>query len=285
LDEDLHGELAPPRLREAAQHRRSDLHQRRLERIADELEQPRRVPWTAIAFAATCGAVFIFQLVQHGPFPDERDLEAVGGLRSDLDAMPWRYFMANLLHGGVDHLSGNLLMWGFIGTIVERVVGWLRMLVLVLVGAAACSAGALVAEPDIVGVGASGVVFAAIGLAVALDPFARRTVGRFGWILLLLGIGLSTFAPGISAGGHVGGLLGGFAVGALIAVAWRIPHVSVPKGVPLYATQLVDRSAPLAPHRALTIEERLTHLDRQRQAGTLAPFEYERLRNVLLLRG
>src|SRR5690606_15604187 len=125
-------------------------------------------------------------------------------------------------------------------------------------GAAGCSAGALVSHGDVVSVGASGVVFAAFGFAAMVDPLARRAIGRLGWSLVAFGIGLSTFAPGISSGGHVGGLLAGLALGALVTFAWRVPRLDAQELVARSTRRPpVDRSAPLAPNRELSIAERL----------------------------
>ncbi len=286
LDEDLHGELAPEHRRGEAIGRRPRLHQERLARIADELERPNVVPWVTIGFGALCVVLFGWQLWEHGPFPDTKDIERVGGLREGLDGQWWRFWSANALHGSVEHLAGNVLVWSVVGTMAERVVGHARMLALVLVGAAGCSAGALVAHGDVVSVGASGVVFAAFGIAAMVDPLARRAVGRLGWSLIALGVGLSTFAPGVSSGGHVGGLLAGLALGAVIAFVWRVPRMSRAE-LERRRTQRPprDRSAPLAPDRELTIAERLEHLERQLAAGALAPVDHDRLRDALLARG
>lgn len=285
LDEDLYGELAPPPRRAAAIAERPTLHEARLRRVADELEQPRLLPVTTLAFAFVCVAAFVWQVTQHGFFPSEIDIERVGGLREGLDGMWWRFWSANVLHGGVDHLLGNLTIWLIIATMVERVVGHARMALLVVAGAAGCSIGALVAHPDEVGIGASGVVFAAFGLAAMVDPFARRSVGRFGWLLVALGLGLSTFVPGISSGGHVGGLLAGFAVGGIAMLAWKPARPARPIDPAELLAPVVDRTAPLAPDRELSISERLAHLATRRDAGALAPGDYERLRGALMVRG
>jgi membrane associated rhomboid family serine protease len=286
LDEDLHGELAPPERRVAAIAERPTLHEQRLARIAQELEIPWLVPWVTIGFGALCVAVFAWQLWMHGPFPDTRDLERVGGLRTGIGGVWWRFWTANVLHASVDHLVGNLLVWGVVATMVERVVGHVRMAALIVIGAAGCSAGSLLTHPDEVGIGASGVVFAAFGLAAMVDPLARRSVGRLGWSLVALGLGLSTFTPGISSGGHVGGVLAGFAFGAFDMLVWRVHRERLrERDLRLVRRAPVDRSAPLAPDRELTISERLEHLAARRRAGAISEHEHDRLRTALLARG
>lgn len=286
LDEDLHGELAPPQRRVAALAQRPALHQARLARIAQELEVPWLVPWVTIGFGALCIAVFAWQLWMHGPFPDTRDIERVGALRTGIGGTWWRFWTANVLHASVGHLASNLLAWGVVATMVERVVGHLRMLALIVIGAAGCSAGVLLTRPDEPSLGASGVVFAAFGLAAMVDPLARRSVGRLGWSLVVLGLGLSTFTPGISSGGHVGGVLAGFAFGAVVMLLWRVPRDRLrERDLRLLRRDPVDRSAPLAPDRELSIGERLEHLSARLRAGTITEHEHERLRTALLARG
>jgi membrane associated rhomboid family serine protease len=286
LDEDLHGELAPETTRVEAIARRPDLHQQRLEHVAQELERPGVIPIVTITFAAICVIAFVWQLWYHGPFPDTTDIESVGGLREGLDGGWWRFWTANALHVSVQHLTGNLLVWALIATLLERVVGHARMVGLIIFGAAGCSAGALIAHPDIVGVGASGVVFAAFGMAAMIDPIARRAVGKLGWSLVAFGLGLSTFAPGVSSGGHVGGVIAGFIFGAFVMLVWRVRRPLVTAGDRAARRRpVVDRSAPLAADREQTIAERLAHLDRRRELGALAPEEHERLRRALVTRG
>ncbi len=286
LDEDVHGELAPPARREHAIAQRPMLHEQRLRRVAHELERPGLIPWVTIGFGALCVVMFCWQLYEHGPFPDTEDIERVGGLREGLDGGWWRFWVANVLHAGFDHLTGNMLAWAFIGTMLERVVGHVRMLALIVVGAAGCSIGATIAHPDIVGIGASGIVFAAFGMAAMVDPLARRAVGKLGWSLVLLGIGLSTFAEGVSSGGHVGGVVAGFAMGGIVTFVWRVrrPVTTAADRLALRRAPL-DRNAPLAPDRQLTIAERLEHLERRHAAGAIDDAEHDRLRDALVALG
>jgi membrane associated rhomboid family serine protease len=68
-------------------------------------------------------------------------------------------------------------------------------------------------------VGASGAVFALMGAAVVglrnrgINPW-RTDIGT----LVLLNLAITFFIPGISVGGHVGGLLAGMGVGKLVFV-------------------------------------------------------------------
>ncbi|MCW2949008.1 MAG: rhomboid family intrarane serine protease [Thermoleophilia bacterium] len=285
LDEDLHGQFAPPAHRDAARARRPALHEARLARIADELERPRARPLIALAFAMLCVGVFVWQVSQHGFFPNERDAVRVGAFASNLDGAWWRFWTSNVLHGGVDHLVGNMSLWVLVAVMVERIVGHARMVLLIVAGAAGTSAGMIVSAPHAVSLGASGVLFACFGIAVLLDPRARRPIGRFGWTFTVFGVCFSTFVPGVASGGHIGGLVAGMLVGLAVRHVWRPDAQHAPSLIGWPAPQAVDRTAPLAPDRELPVEARLRHLIERRNARQLTDDEFERLRTALLTRG
>lgn len=250
------------------------------------MDQPRARPWVAIGFFVLCLGMFVFQVTQYGFFPDdEADIRAVGAYASDLDGAWWRFWVANVLHGSVSHLVGNMSLWLLVAIMVERVVGAWRMVLLVVAGAAGTSSGMWISAPHSVALGASGVLFACFGFAVLLDPRARRPIGRFGWALTIIGLTLSTFAPGIASGGHVGGLVAGLVVGLLVRLVWRTSATAAPALIGWPAPDAVDRTAPLAPDRELPVEARLQHLMERRNAQQLTDVEYERLRTALLTRG
>ena len=121
----------------------------------------------------------------------------------------WRLITAAFLHYGPIHLAFNMLALWWFGAAVEQVLGRGRYLMLYLVSGLAGSAGALISSPDNPTVGASGAIFGILGAALVLER--QRTYvlggGAFGIIALNL---IITFAiPGISIGGHLGGLAGG----------------------------------------------------------------------------
>jgi membrane associated rhomboid family serine protease len=126
----------------------------------------------------------------------------------------WRLVTAMFLHYGPFHLALNMLALWWFGSAVELVLGRGRYLLLYIVSGLAGSAGALLFTPNSATVGASGAIFGILGAALVLER--QRTYvlggGAFGIIALNL---IITFAlPGISIGGHLGGLAGG-ALGTL----------------------------------------------------------------------
>jgi membrane associated rhomboid family serine protease len=120
----------------------------------------------------------------------------------------WRLITAAFLHYGPFHLAMNMLALWWFGTPLEDTLGRGRFLLLYLVSGLAGSAGALIASPTAVTVGASGAIFGILGAALVLE---RQGTPVFGGALTLIVVNLAfTFAvPNISIGGHLGGLAGG----------------------------------------------------------------------------
>jgi membrane associated rhomboid family serine protease len=141
----------------------------------------------------------------------------------------WRLWSSTLVHGDLLHLLFNMYALWLTGPIVERWFGRVRFLGFYLACAAAGSAASFVFGSDIPSVGASGAIFGLFGILLAagrlhhpVDRQSRALVGQLGmWILINLAFG---FASGgaIDNAAHIGGLVSGLWLGALI----------VPTGVP-----------------------------------------------------
>jgi membrane associated rhomboid family serine protease len=123
----------------------------------------------------------------------------------------WRLFTSMFLHYGPIHLAFNMLALWWFGAAVEQVLGRGRFLLLYVVSGLAGSAGALIFSPESPTVGASGALFGILGAALVLER--QRTYVFGGGALGIIALNLVfTFAiPGISIGGHLGGLIGGAA--------------------------------------------------------------------------
>jgi membrane associated rhomboid family serine protease len=126
----------------------------------------------------------------------------------------WRLFTAMFLHNGPLHLGLNMLALWWFGSAVERVLGRGRYLLLYIVSGLAGSAGALIANPNALTVGASGAIFGILGAAFVLERQRTYVLGGGAGALIVLNVVFSLAVPGISIGGHLGGLAGG-ALGTL----------------------------------------------------------------------
>jgi membrane associated rhomboid family serine protease len=139
------------------------------------------------------------------------------------DGEYWRLWTVTLLHGGLLHLAFNMYALWIVGPLVERWYGGPRFLLFYLACAATGSVGSFAFGGDIPSVGASGAVFGLFGILVAagrihqpVDRQARAISGQIGMIIvfnLIFG-----FASGgqIDNAAHIGGLLGGLWIGAVL---------------------------------------------------------------------
>ena len=121
----------------------------------------------------------------------------------------WRLITAAFLHYGPIHLGMNMLAVWWIGRPLEDALGPLRYLLLYLVSGLAGSAGALLVSPTAVTVGASGAIFGILGAAIVLERQRTYVLGGSAITLLVLNLAFTFAVPGISIGGHLGGLAGG----------------------------------------------------------------------------
>ena len=142
------------------------------------------------------------------------------------DGEYWRIVTSGFLHAGLLHIALNMYFLYYLGTLLEPSIGKLRFGLLYAVSLFGGSFGALLLSPNAATVGASGAVFGVMGAAI----LAMRARG-IGLMESGLGITLAlnvviSFRPGISLGGHAGGLVAGFIVGYLmfeLAERRRIP--------------------------------------------------------------
>jgi len=130
----------------------------------------------------------------------------------------WRLLTGAFVHSGLVHIGFNAYLLWYLGGALERYAGTMRLLAIFFVSVLWGSAGALVLEPDAATVGASGGVF---GLMAAIFLLERtRGIALFGssiGALIAFNLFLTFLIPGISVGGHLGGLVGGAAAGFVLS--------------------------------------------------------------------
>jgi membrane associated rhomboid family serine protease len=126
----------------------------------------------------------------------------------------WRLVTAMFLHYGPLHLGLNMLALWWFGAAVEQVLGRGRYLLLYIVSGLCGSAGALLFSPESLTVGASGAIFGILGAAFVLERQRTYVLGGGAVSIIVLNLAFTFFIPGISIGGHIGGLVGG-ALGCL----------------------------------------------------------------------
>jgi membrane associated rhomboid family serine protease len=129
----------------------------------------------------------------------------------------WRIVTSGFLHFGVLHVAMNMYILFQLGRTFEEQIGRPRFAAMYFAAMAGGAAGALLLEPYGLTGGASGAVFGLAGAAVvALKsrgvPFAQTQWGP----MLAINLVLTFTIPGISKGGHLGGLLFGGIAGYLV---------------------------------------------------------------------
>ena len=135
----------------------------------------------------------------------------------------WRLVTSGFLHSGPLHILFNMYLLWLLGNLLEPTLGSGRFAALYMTALLWGAFGALVVQPDVATVGASGAVFGLMGAAAVeqrargINPF-KTDIG----VLILLNLVLSFALSGISIGGHIGGLLGGILVGAAFLGADRM---------------------------------------------------------------
>ena len=141
----------------------------------------------------------------------------------------WRLLTAAFLHGSILHIGFNMFVLYVVGSAVESFMGPMRYLALYLVSGLAGSAGALVVNPTEVTVGASGAIYGIFGALLIIEYSQTGSLAGQAMTLIAINLALSFTIPGISWGGHVGGLIGGIL--ATLAL-WRFGRGHIAYGRP-----------------------------------------------------
>jgi membrane associated rhomboid family serine protease len=138
----------------------------------------------------------------------------------------WRLITAAFLHYGPLHLGMNMLVLWIIGPALEEYLGHGRYALLYLVAGLAGSAGALVWSPNALTVGASGAIWGVMGAALILEWRKIYVFGGQAMGLVVFNLAITFLIPGISIGGHVGGLVGGGIAALAFSSLRRMPALA-----------------------------------------------------------
>ena len=133
-----------------------------------------------------------------------------------------RLLTGGFLHAGLLHLLVNMFLLWMLGRQLEPAHGPVRYSGLYMGSLLAGSFGVMLHDPQALTVGASGAVFGL--MAAAIVHQLRRGISPWGTGLgglLLVNVVFTFGRPGISIGGHLGGLAGGALVAWLVDVADR----------------------------------------------------------------
>src|SRR5947208_889040 len=123
----------------------------------------------------------------------------------------WRLLTAAFLHYAPFHLLLHLVgLWWF-GSLLEQRIGSGKFLLLYVVSGLAGSAGALLLDPLVPTVGASGAIFGILGAGFVLERQRDYVFGGSALAIIVINLIFTFSISNISIGGHIGGLIGGAA--------------------------------------------------------------------------
>jgi membrane associated rhomboid family serine protease/Flp pilus assembly protein TadD len=137
----------------------------------------------------------------------------------------WRLLTYMFLHGGLFHVAINMwCLWSF-GTLCESLYGRWTYASIYLITGVAGGLTSIAWNPRVLSVGASGALFGLTGALMAsiyLGEFSLSGIslrGTLGSLVFFAGFSLyfGFVSSGIDNGAHIGGLVSGLILGALIA--------------------------------------------------------------------
>lgn len=207
--------------------------------LADDVPQPViAAPWvqggestitlTHVLFGANL-AVFLAMALASGSVLDfpGRTIGAFGANFGPytLSGQWWRLFTYMFLHGGLIHIAFNMWCLWDLGALSESLYGPWTFGAIYLVTGVAGGVASVAWNPMAISVGASGAIFGLAGALAAsfyLGEFSLPRTAIQGTLRSLLffiifNVAFSSMFPGVDNACHVGGLVSGSILGALIA--------------------------------------------------------------------
>jgi membrane associated rhomboid family serine protease len=169
----------------------------------------------------------------------------------------WRIVTGGFLHDGILHIAVNMLSLYFVGSALEPAVGRVNFAAIYLASLLAGSFGALLFQPHVPTVGASGAIFGIFGALIIVAYHRGIPIWQSGLgMVLVINLIFSVTFSGISIGGHLGGLIAGLICGEIVmrfSERRRRPALvyagfALVAAVSVVGALAVAGSAGLAPH-------------------------------------
>lgn len=155
----------------------------------------------------------------------EPDLTVRLGLQpASFTSEPWTILTSLFIHANFAHIFGNMITLFFFGTYLSMLVGERNFLITYFVGGLLGNAFLLVYElyapggnPYVIGIGASGAIFAVGGSLAVLRPMTRVylffVIPLPLWVGVIGGFLIMSLIPNVSWQAHLGGLVLGLIAG------------------------------------------------------------------------
>jgi len=186
-----------------------------------------RITLTHVLFGANV-AIFVAMVAASGSIDFPNAIAVHFGANVGIYTLTgewWRLFTYMFLHGGVLHIAFNMWCLWDLGALCESLYGrWTYAAIYFITGIAG-GLGSIIWNPGAFTVGASGAIFGLCGALIAsfyLGEFSLPRIAIGGTLRSLIvfavfNLFLGGFFGGIDNACHIGGLLSGLALGAVIA--------------------------------------------------------------------
>jgi membrane associated rhomboid family serine protease len=137
----------------------------------------------------------------------------------------WRLLTSTFLHFGLLHIALNMWALYVNGIVAERIFGSVRYLAIYLVAGVTGSVASLLWHPIVNGAGASGAIFGVLGALLAffllrkggLPASVAKAQGASAGVFVVYSLLNGVRYGGIDNAAHLGGLVGGFVMGLILA--------------------------------------------------------------------
>lgn len=223
-----HNDSQPPRKVHPLEQRGNgypNVRQPRQPRERMMLNMERITPFLSYALIAVNVAVFLVSVISPTTYREMVLAGANSGSGVFGEGQYYRLFTAMFLHANFAHIFFNMYALSILGTSIEQMYGrWRFAAIYMLGGLTGSVASAWLNDPNIIGVGASGAVFALLGAQFFFYYRYRKELGAMGRgavqqyaTILIINVLIGITVPQIDNTAHMGGLVGGVALGLLLA--------------------------------------------------------------------
>ena len=190
-----------------------------------------RLPFVTVALMSISILMMVCIISKTGQLePDARLLVSWGASFRPLTfgGQFWRLITSAFVHFNIMHAAMNMLCLFSIGKTLETLVGHLKVAEIYFLTAITGGLFSCMFHADVICAGASGAVFGLFGAEIAyltllhekLGLSSNKVVGNIKGGLVFVGINFAySLLPGVDMAAHAGGLIGGIAIGATIALA------------------------------------------------------------------
>lgn len=128
----------------------------------------------------------------------------------------YRLITSAFLHDGLMHIGFNMFALWILGPQLERLLGRPRFVALYFASLLGGSFGVLLLSPNSPTIGASGAIFGLFGAVMVIQRKSGASIWQSGLgPVLLINLAFTFLVPGVSIGGHIGGLITGSLVSLL----------------------------------------------------------------------